>query len=63
MSVSPSFTEQQLNDSVNYLLSGPGGLGQNFQGFSDYNQGQITGNERIPFTQLSFAYTSYGLTG
>jgi len=25
-----------LNEAVNYLLSGPAGLGQNFQGFSDY---------------------------
>lgn len=47
--------------ALNYLLSGPSGLGQNFEGFSNYNQGQITGNERTPFTQLSYAYTSYGL--
>ena len=30
-------------DSVNYLLSGPGGLGQNFQGFSDYQGAYLTG--------------------
>lgn len=37
-------------DSVNYLLSGPGGLGQNFQGFSDYRGAYLTGAFRAPFT-------------
>lgn len=37
-------------DSVNYLLSGPGGLGQNFQGFSDYQGAYLTGAFRAPFT-------------
>ena len=37
-------------DSVNYLLSGPGGLGQNFQGFSDYQGAYLTGSFREPFT-------------
>lgn len=37
-------------DSVNYLLSGPGGLGQNFQGFADYRGAYLTGSFREPFT-------------
>jgi hypothetical protein len=32
------------------LLSGPAGLGQNFQGFSDYNPAYLTGTFREPFT-------------
>ena len=38
-------------DALNYLLSGPSGLGQNFQGFSDYINGYLTGNYRPPFSQ------------
>lgn len=39
-------------DAVNYLLSGPAGLGQNFAGFSSYSPVKyLTGNFRIPFSQ------------
>jgi hypothetical protein len=55
--------DQGIIGALNYLLSGPSGLGQNFEGFSNYNLGQITGNSRTPYTQLSFAYFGYGLTG
>lgn len=37
-------------DAVNYLLSGPSGLGQNFAGFSSYEPAWLTGNFRTPFT-------------
>jgi hypothetical protein len=37
-------------DAVNYLLSGPSGLGQNFQGFADYRGAYLTGAFREPFT-------------
>ena len=37
-------------DAVNYLLSGPAGLGQNFDGFSDYKSAYMTGTVRAPFT-------------
>jgi len=40
-------------DAVNYLLSGPAGLGQNFAGFSTYAPGYLTGNFRIPFSQTA----------
>lgn len=46
-----SSDSEGMRDAVNYLLSGPGGLGQNFAGFSDYNDYWLTGNFRTPFTQ------------
>ena len=45
--------QQGLVDGLNYVLSGPGGLGQNFQGFSAYETGYLTANFRIPFTQTT----------
>ena len=42
--------EEGIVDAINYLLSGPSGLGQNFQGFSDYNQAYLTGTFREPFS-------------
>jgi hypothetical protein len=42
-------------DAVNYLLSGPQGLGQNFSGFSSYKEKYLTGNFRIPFSQSTTA--------
>ena len=47
--VEPS-DEEGIVDAVNYLLSGPAGLGQNFDGFSDYNSAYLTGTFRAPFT-------------
>jgi len=42
---------QNITDAINYLLSGPSGLGQNFAGFSSYQTAYLTGNYRIPFSQ------------
>jgi hypothetical protein len=42
-------------EGLNYVLSGPGGLGQNFQGFSSRETAYLTGNFRIPFTQAGAA--------
>lgn len=42
--------EEGIVDAINYLLSGPAGLGQNFDGFSDYNPAYLTGTFRAPFT-------------
>lgn len=42
--------EEGIVDAVNYLLSGPSGLGQNFDGFSDYKPAYLTGTFRAPFT-------------
>lgn len=40
-------------DAVNYLLSGPSGLGQNFAGFSSSTAAWLTGNFRTPFSWSS----------
>ena len=47
--------DEGIVDAVNYLLSGPAGLGQNFSGFSSYAEVYLTGNFRIPFTQTATA--------
>ena len=44
--------QEGIVDAVNYLLSGPAGLGQNFAGFSSYSPVYVTGNFRIPYTQV-----------
>lgn len=38
-------------DAINYLLSGPAGLGQNFSGFSSSDEAGLTINLNPPFTQ------------
>jgi hypothetical protein len=43
--------QEGIVEAVNYLLSGPAGLGQNFAGFSSYFVAYLTGNFRIPFSQ------------
>ena len=42
-------------DGLNYLLSGPSGLGQDFNGFSSFAPGWVTGNFRTPYTESSLA--------
>jgi len=39
-------------DAVNNLLSGPGGLGQDFSGFTSFEQAYLTGNIRTPYTRF-----------
>ena len=51
----PVNDDNSLQDAVNYLLSGPSGLGQNFSGFSAYTTAYLTGNYRPPFTYPSIA--------
>jgi hypothetical protein len=46
----PVSDDQGVVDGLNYLLSGPAGLGQNFNGFSDSYTGDATGNFRPPYT-------------
>lgn len=50
-------------DGLNYVLSGPGGLGQNFAGFSNYELAYLTGNFRTPFTVLTYNRYADGLSG
>jgi len=52
-----------IMNAVNYLLSGPAGLGQNFEGFSNYNTGYLSGNNRPPFSTLEYTYTCTGVIG
>lgn len=40
-------------EAVNNLLSGPGGLGQDFSGFSSFEQAYLTGNFRTPYTMFA----------
>ena len=47
--------QEGIVDAINYLMSGPSGLGQNFQGFSSFQQAYLTANFRIPFTQTAVA--------
>ena len=50
MSQYPVEDKSSIIDGVNYLLSGPAGLGQNFQGFSSYTPVYIKPTNRAPFT-------------
>ncbi|CAB4166472.1 hypothetical protein UFOVP849_36 [uncultured Caudovirales phage] len=47
--------QEGIVDAVNYLMSGPAGLGQNFAGFSSFAQAWLTGNFRVPYTQPTVA--------
>jgi hypothetical protein len=49
----PVSDSSDIIDGLNYVLSGPGGLGQNFAGFSTYTPAYLTGNFRKPFTSGS----------
>jgi len=51
---------QNTNEALNYLLSGPSGLGQNFQGFSAYAPAYLTGNYRPPFTNPTIVKYCFG---
>jgi hypothetical protein len=44
-----SGVQQLIEDSVDYLMSGPAGLGQNFSGASAYTPAYLTGTVRAPF--------------
>jgi len=41
--------DEGVIEAVNYLLSGPAGLGQSFSGFSASDPGFVTGNLRVPY--------------
>lgn len=55
MSQYPVESDEQLFQAVNYLLSGPGGLGQSFNGFKSSEPAYLTGNFRRPYTQSTTA--------
>lgn len=47
-------------DGLNYVLSGPSGLGQNFSGLSGYNSTYLTGNFRSPYVIASVSVNALG---
>ena len=58
MSQYPISTPEGLYEAVNYLASGPSGLGQNFAGFSSYDPVYIRPTFNQPFTIATTATTS-----
>ena len=58
MSQYPVNTPEGLYEAVNYLASGPAGLGQNFAGFSSYEPAYIRPTFNQPFTVAVTATTS-----
>jgi hypothetical protein len=50
MSQFPVVSQEGVLEAVNYLASGPAGLGQNFDGFSAYQPAYLTGTYRQPFS-------------
>jgi len=42
--------KEGITDAVNYLLSGPSGLGQNFQGFADYLPAYLRPSTKQPWS-------------
>lgn len=51
MATFPLSEDDAPQEALNYLLSGPAGLGQNFSGYSSYKPAYLTGNYRVPFSQ------------
>lgn len=50
-------------DGLNYVLSGPSGLGQDFAGFSTYSPGYLTSNFRVPYSVQSITKLAAGVNG
>jgi len=50
-------------DAVNNLLSGPGGLGQDFSGFASYVPAFVTGSTRTPYTSVGVQTTGTTVSG
>jgi hypothetical protein len=63
MSQYPINTVKGLYETVNYLASGPSGLGQDFAGFSTYLNGYLTGNYRTPYTYITVVKLAMGSNG
>jgi hypothetical protein len=50
-------------EAINYALSGPSGLGQNFSGFNDSFPAWIRGNIRTPQTVAGYTTPAHGASG
>jgi len=55
--------QEGIVDAVNYLLSGPGGLGQDFNGYAAWTPAWLTGNFRTPYTVISYNGNCTGNVG
>jgi hypothetical protein len=49
----PITDNRSIIDGLNYVLSGPGSLGQDFAGVSSYTSAYLTGNYRSPFSSTT----------
>lgn len=56
-------SSQQALDGLNYVLSGPSGLGQDFQGFASYEPAWLTSNFRVPYTSQGYIRRAEGVSG
>jgi hypothetical protein len=54
----PIVSQEGVLEAVNYLASGPSGLGQNFQGFSSFEPAYLTGTIRSPYSISTTATTN-----
>lgn len=54
---------ESLVEAINYALSGPGGLGQNFSGFSDSFPAWLRGNIRTPAVIAGYTTPAHGASG
>ena len=54
---------ESLVEAINYALSGPSGLGQNFNGFSDSFTAWLRGNVRQPATISGYTTPAHGASG
>jgi len=54
---------ESLVEAINYALSGPSGLGQNFSGFNDSFTAWLRGNVRQPSTVAGYTTPGHGASG
>ena len=54
------YDQEGIVEGVNFLLSGPSGLGQNFTGNTFSDQAWLTGNQRAPFVTNPIALEALG---
>jgi hypothetical protein len=63
MSQYPILTDIGQLEAINYVASGPSGLGQYFQGYMAWSPGYINPNTHTPYVALSFDYLCTGVSG
>ena len=63
MSQYPILTDIGQLEAINYVASGPSGLGQYFQGYMAWAPGYLTPNVHTPYTAISFTYLCTGVSG